>query len=62
VEVYFQLAKLDLAAICVFLSASPCPKYSDVNAELEGFVVRDATSKGRIAKVRVDDMQKLDPA
>jgi hypothetical protein len=57
--VHFTEHTLDLASLCAMLSAKPCPRYHDMDAQLEGFVVRDTTAQGRIAKIRVDDMVKL---
>lgn len=59
--VHHERATLDLAAVCAALSAEPCPKYTGFSggADLEGYVVRDTTAAGRIAKIRVDDMGKI---
>ncbi|KAJ4459958.1 hypothetical protein PAPYR_4032 [Paratrimastix pyriformis] len=34
-------------------------EYTDVHAPLEGYVIRDTTEQGRIAKIRVNDLPKI---
>eukprot|EP00935_MAST-01C_sp_MAST-1C-sp1_P001051 g1051.t1 len=57
--VHYTEASLDLHEVCALLTVSPAPRYHGVDAELEGFVVRDVDQQGRIAKIRVDDMAKI---
>ena len=60
---YEEVPALELGALLRRLGQQPPPRYTGVDAELEGWVVRGAaaTNAGGIAKVRVEDLEKLCP-
>lgn len=54
---YEEIENVTVAALVERLSGAR--SYHDIEAPLEGFVLRDITDQGRIAKIRVEDLAKL---
>jgi hypothetical protein len=58
---YDELTDLTVAGVIEQLSRTS-RSYTDIDAELEGFVVRDITDRGRVAKIRVEDLANVHEA